>query len=643
MAGLRKLLGIFPNTEHYESKRNEIYEQYLRLSDVEKSENYKRYLELDAYIQSDEFISKKKELLAVKYKNSPEYLTEKSYIKLAKRKDIKTYLNVEISEDLKLYEKVVKGDDLVKHKELKDFLASEAYSSVKKYHSQSGKKKFAQSDLAKTLQQFEERDKSPAIKAYKKFINHKLYDNFIQIEKSEKLTRFEKLKEEVNSSEFATQKSAMKKAEFKESDLFSKLTEYKSLLKDRELKNYFKLLKSSNYNHYKTLLDSDELAAYEDLKGFIESNDYASQKQKIESSRFEDTPEYKKQTDFEQLDKKQDIVHYFKWGKSKEFQVFNKLKDSDDIKQYDKLKKEVESDEFIARKTFLTMNAKQRYSESEEHKLEQEYNEILQREEIQFYLKNIKSKRYDWYRQWKPVFEDKFERQVLESEKWLTKYYWGEKLLNDSYSDEEEYQYITDGKNLEVSQNTLKIITKKEEVKGKAWHPEFGFIPREYEYTSGLINSGDSFYQKYGAIEVKVKLTGNKNILEAVWMASKDKNLPHIDLVLANSKTHLGYMYGESGEALPNKFYKKYSRGKFASKFYIFSIEWKENQLVWKINGDVVATKVGEVPDKEMYLLLSTHLYHHAKEEQLPSSFEIDWVKCYQHTDYLNSDSTKSK
>lgn len=639
MAGLRKLLGLFPNTEHYEKKRNELYDQYLQLNDIEKSDNYKRYLELDAYINSEAFKEKKKELLGLKYKKSTEFSTEKKYTKLAKRKDIKIYLQTVTSEDLKLFTEVETGKDLSKFNELKEFQASGQFTKVKDYHKLSGKKKFQQSDLNKTLQQYQQLEKQPNIKAYNKFTGNKNFELFTQVEKSDKLKRFEDLKEEVNSGTFQEQKVGMKKKEFKESELFEKLNEYKALSKDREIKTYFKLLKSSNYNYYKDLLASDELEAYNDMKSFINSDDFAKQKTEIESSKFEDTPEYSKLQEFEKLEKSNAIVHYFKFGKSKSLKIYNSVKDSSDLKEYETLKAEVEGDAFQKRKAFLTMNAKERYAESDENKKEQEYHELLSSDEIKFFLKNNKSAKYDWYRAWKPVFQDEFSDTKLNDKKWITKYYWGEKALNDSYSTEEEYQYITDGKNLEIEEKKLKIITRKETTKGKAWHPDFGFIPRDYDYTSGLVNSGDSFCQQYGAIEVKAKLTGHKSILEAVWLVSKDKKLPHIDLVTANSKTYMGYQWGDEDLEKPNKFYKKYGRGKFANKYFIFSIEWTAEGLVWKVNGDTVATQSKDIPSKEMYLLISSHLYQPVKDELLPSALEIDWVKCYQHVNYQSANS----
>ena len=37
-------------------------------------------------------------------------------------------------------------------------------------------------------------------------------------------------------------------------------------------------------------------------------------------------------------------------------------------------------------------------------------------------------------RKWELVFEDDFMGSKLDKEKWMTRYFWGDKLLNDAYA-----------------------------------------------------------------------------------------------------------------------------------------------------------------------------------------------------------------
>ena len=74
------------------------------------------------------------------------------------------------------------------------------------------------------------------------------------------------------------------------------------------------------------------------------------------------------------------------------------------------------------------------------------------------------------------------------------------------------------------------MVTKKESVDGKVWDTQYGFIPRKFDYTSGLISSGQSFRQLYGKFEAKVKVDSEANLTHAFWMVGESV-APQIDIV----------------------------------------------------------------------------------------------------------------
>jgi beta-glucanase (GH16 family) len=56
-------------------------------------------------------------------------------------------------------------------------------------------------------------------------------------------------------------------------------------------------------------------------------------------------------------------------------------------------------------------------------------------------------------------------------------------------------------------------------------------------------------------------------------------------------------------------------------------LDWKQNELVWKINDVVVKTQTEGVPQDPMYLNFSMAV---TKEQQnVNASLQIDWVRCY--------------
>ena len=151
--------------------------------------------------------------------------------------------------------------------------------------------------------------------------------------------------------------------------------------------------------------------------------------------------------------------------------------------------------------------------------------------------------------------------------KWLTNYYWGEKLLKDRYSVESDLQAYTEKENFEVRNSILRINTKPQKITGKVWSAAHGFTKRSSAYTSGLINSGNSFRQKYGVFTAKIKL-GNATAKNAFWMLA-DKITPHLDICrTSGGKVWFDY-FPSKGNVSKTSLGSRYS-----NDYFIYTLEW---------------------------------------------------------------------
>jgi beta-glucanase (GH16 family) len=157
-----------------------------------------------------------------------------------------------------------------------------------------------------------------------------------------------------------------------------------------------------------------------------------------------------------------------------------------------------------------------------------------------------------------------------------------------------------------------------------------GFFPKEFNYTSGLISSGKSFRQQYGLFEAKIRFNKSYPVSHAFWMVS-DQMLPHIDVTKCSKKMNFGNFWTSGGNAVSKK-YSSTGAGKYTSDFFIYSLEWSSQKLVWKINGVPVMSSTDGVPESPMYINFSSGLYQDADGSVLPASMEIDWIRCYQHS-----------
>ena len=91
------------------------------------------------------------------------------------------------------------------------------------------------------------------------------------------------------------------------------------------------------------------------------------------------------------------------------------------------------------------------------------------------------------------------------------------------------------------------------------------------------------------------------------------------------------YMPTISGEKAihPINPFQKPVVAKYADTYFIYTLEWSPNKLVWKINDKVFKTQTSGVPQEEMYINFSSNLKKDASESGLPSAMEIDWVRVY--------------
>jgi len=240
--------------------------------------------------------------------------------------------------------------------------------------------------------------------------------------------------------------------------------------------------------------------------------------------------------------------------------------------------------------------------------------------DIIWYFKIKDSSKFDILRNRVLTFGEEFDGTGIDTSKWITNYYWGEKLLKDRYSIDTDLQFYTEKDNLEVRNSYLRINTKPQRINGKAWSPLNGFTTKEFGYTSGLVNTGNSFRQKFGVFTAKIKL-GDPASKSAFWLLG-DKIAPHIDICrTTNGKVWFDIFPGT------NKIAKSTVGARYAGNSYIFTLEWTATSLVWKINGVEAFRQTENVPQEPMYINLAGGLN---KPINGTTSMEVDWVRVYQ-------------
>jgi beta-glucanase (GH16 family) len=280
----------------------------------------------------------------------------------------------------------------------------------------------------------------------------------------------------------------------------------------------------------------------------------------------------------------------------------------------------------------MLLPARRKLEMSEEYRMEQKYNELKKSEDFKWYFAIRNSKKFDELKKWDLTFSEDFEAPKLNVKKWLTRYFWGDKILKDSYVNMGEKQFYTGDKNIAIAGSILKVQTRREKAAGKVWNPAIGFFPKDFDYTSAIINTGNSFRQQYGLFEAKIRFNRNYPVNHGFWLVS-DLMLPHIDVARASKKISVGTYWGNpNAKNGIDRRAASMSRDKYGFDYYIFSLEWTKNKMTWRVNGVKAFSTGTGIPQIPMYININSSIYQDVNGSVLPAELEVDWIRCYQRS-----------
>lgn len=459
---------------------------------------------------------------------------------------------------------------------------------------------------------------------------HEEYNELLRFAESKEYKNYLALKDFVESGEPQKTKQELALVKYSNSEEEKREAELIRLKKNKEVKNYLKVKNSDTPDFINSIEQSGKPSRYEELKQFVNSAEYRSQQKEHKKSNSDD---YKKELEYKTLQKDSELKKYFKLKSWKPYLDFQKLEGTDTIRRYYELEEYIASNEFIERKKYLLSKGK--FEQTEAYQKLVEFQNLEKSQKIVWFHKTQKSKKFDDIKRWELTFADEFNDKKLDTGKWLTRYFWGEALAQKSYSLAGDKHAYTDGANAEISNSTLKILTKKESADSLSWDKRFGFVPKSFDYTSGIINTGQSFRQLYGKFEAKVKFTMAPNLFHAFWLVG-DSMLPHIDIFRQNGAKKpsvQGSLFWQNDNGKINSFKAPLSGFNFTNGYYIMSVEWAPGKLTWKINGVTYAETTTNIPSAPAYLVFSSGVNGDMADPHLPAEMRIDWVRCWRNTE----------
>ncbi len=450
----------------------------------------------------------------------------------------------------------------------------------------------------------------------------KMRDDLLQMERSDELKQYEELKDLIDSDSFQQKKREIENLRYEGSKQQRLISEHKELSRSGLIKNYLKVAASDNLKRYNRIAEGSDLKRYNDLHKKTDSQEFKKRKAGQNEKEFRNGQDYADYEEFIRLGKSDDIRFWNRFKHSERYINYEKASGSRDLQRFEELNGIINESDFLKKVAYL--KDKKRFFKSDDYRIMQQFNELDKSKFMAEYRKLKKIKALEFFDKWDIVLDENFTEKELNTQRWQPENWWGFKLSGSSFSQEGEMQSFHGVKNIQIRNNTLSLLAKKEKVTGKVWNPSVGLIPKEHDYTSSILNTADYFRMKEGVVEAKVRFRRDATIVSAFSLTG-ERPFPQIDLFRSN-KNGVGMGIFEKHGAASNKYLN--ISGLKDNHFHIFRLELFGNQLVWKINGHEVYRNILNIREALFFNLL-TSLHGKVNEQLLPHEFEIDWIRCF--------------
>lgn len=413
------------------------------------------------------------------------------------------------------------------------------------------------------------------------------YKKYCDIETSEQLAEYTRLFHIINAADFKEKKKTLQNRKFKDTHEYRDLKKFTKLNNNADLKLYY------------------QVVASEQLKEFLSFKNSADYELLGDSKQVKENPELKRHKLYE---------------KSKAYKTYVRFHNSYVIEEYENLKKITSTEEFIKEKNFW--QDEKRWEKTEEYQIEQSYYALKKSPEISFY-ETTDPKKFLVLDKWMLTFEDDFEGSALDSSKWKSGYFHRAAALKKNYSFANEKQANVSGANVTIAGGLLRINTKSEKAKSLAWHNTKGFVEKDFDFTSDIVNAGEVFQQQNGLIKAKLRIVGSTGVSHAFWMGT-DGKLPHVNVFHYDGKNIQVSAYTKEGTNVSVS--KEPILGINATDFYIYSLEWTATELIWRVN-DLEVFRSAKSPNQAMFPVFNSFIGEN--QQGGTGALEVDWVKVF--------------
>lgn len=226
------------------------------------------------------------------------------------------------------------------------------------------------------------------------------------------------------------------------------------------------------------------------------------------------------------------------------------------------------------------------------------------------------------------VFEDTFDSDTIDTEKWRTNYPWGSREHNyDGYASSQNV-YLYDGK--------LVIEAEDRPRNGKS-------------YTTGVAAAKRPFSPGYveGYIKTPPAVSG---FWPAFWLTSVSEWPPEIDLFEffgSDPRAWMSYHYRDTNGD-HQRITSRFGGSDFSNRFHKYAVDWNADRIIWYIDGVERFRYGGEFLEiDDMWLIfnfgIDPEFLDSPSSDDLPATLEMASVRVWERTDSVTDTPTSTE
>lgn len=244
--------------------------------------------------------------------------------------------------------------------------------------------------------------------------------------------------------------------------------------------------------------------------------------------------------------------------------------------------------------------------------------------------------------QWNLVFEDNFDGNTLNTQKWNYNYTWGRTHNHRAY--------MVDSM-VKVVNGQLRIKAKKERNPSAPdgtdkWYNQFGYIP--FDYTAGAVNTNSKFNFQYGYLEGSFKAPATLGTWPAFWTLNANGAWPPeidvLEIPHARNQHHYYYHYKNASGAEAS-FGATHTGPDKSAGFHTYGVEWGPTYMKFYFDGQLLNSYTNRTECNQgldMYVIINLAVGGWAGEVPanavFPCYYYSDWVRVWKRTPVGNLD-----